>query len=239
MRGDIVVRESKAGSAKRRKAVWIAGISFGLILVICCLSIGFFYTSHIKTPNSTMRFPSDLINHTFYLFHKKIYTPVPIPWKGQIVTEEIPDYIGKPSSDIAKITLDTPLRIFDRKGALLGEAEGDFLYDTEEQMNQIHIYEILDQDRNVIPGIIWAEAENGTGSVAVEIAEPYSGKMCHLNKWEEYALDILLMTEAKNGGWNCQYKLYFGESKYFKNIKEDLSYKFRRNWAFFYHDVFE
>ena len=233
------MRESKAGSAKRRKAVWIAGISFGLILVICCLSIGFFYTSHIRADHFNIGTYSDYIKSTFYLYENKIYAPVSVNVHGTIVLEEIPEYIGVPISSASDMVFAKSFSGYTMKGNMIGHAEGDFLNDTQEKMNQVCFYEILDQQKQPVSGLLWAETEDGKDSLVVEISEPYSGKTRHLNKWEEYALDVVILTEARSGiEWSRQFGSYPGGSKYFKNIKEDLSYKFRRNWAFFYFDIF-
>lgn len=173
------------------------------------------------------------------MYENKIYAPISVNVHGKIVLDEIPEYIGTPISSASDMVFAKPFSGYAMKGKMIGQAEGDFLNDTEDHMNQVFFYEILDQEKQPISGLLWAEAEDGADSLVVAISEPYSGKMLHLNRWEDYALDVVILTEAKCGiEWSRYFGFYPRKSKYFKNIEEDLSYKFGRNWAFFYYDIF-
>ncbi len=120
----------------------------------------------------------------------------------------------------------------------MGKAEGDFLYDTDEAMYDVELYTVLSEDQKPIPEILWVETE-GEPCLAAEIKKPYSRKMLHVDRWDDYAVDVLLTLEAKSHSeWSKQFGTRPGYSKYFNKIDDGRWYHFKRNLYFFYYDIF-
>ncbi len=223
---------------EKHKGMWILGIVI-LVLFAAFLFIGFCYTSCF--PNRRFYLPSSYkyINETFYLYNDKIYAPAPVTWESRIATEEIPYYIGTADAPISEIRFRKPFVGYSLKGELVGQAEADFFYDTDEKMNPVNLYAVLSEDHQVIPGILWAESEAGEDSLVVEISKPYSRKMLHVDQWENYAVNIVLTLEAKSGGiLSRQFGLCPGNSKYFDKVDDGLGFRFKENLYFFYYDIF-
>ena len=230
--------KSKTGTSfMRHKAAWIIGIVV-LILLGALIVIGFCYTSFTKRP-SYLSSSYQYINETFYLYNKKIYAPVTVTWESRIAIEEIPSYIGTPDTQISELRFQKPFVGYSLKGELVGQAEADFLYDTEEKRNPVNLFTVLSEEHQVIPGVLWAESEAGEDSLVVEISKPYSRKMLHVDQWKDYAVNIVLTLEAKSGSiWSRQFGIYSGKSKYFEKVDDGRWFRFKENLYFFYYDIF-
>lgn len=218
------------------KEVFFICISIILILISLLFFIGFFYTSFFV---DGMIYPTNPINKTFYLYENTIYAPVTVTVDSKIAIDEIPYYIGSPYAEISDITFQKPFVGYSLKGELLGQAEADFLYDTEENMNTVNLYTVLSENNEPISGILWAESDAGEDSLVVEIVKPYSRKMLRKSQWKEYAVDLFLTMEAKSGGvWSRQFGIRPGNSVYYEKIDDSTLFRFKENLYFFYYDVF-
>lgn len=230
--------KSKTGTSfTRHKAVWIIGIII-LILLAAFLFIGFCYTSCFSN-RITFLSSHEFMPKTFYLYNKKIYAPVKVTWESRIATEEIPEYIGTPDAEVSEIRFRKPFVGYSLKGELVGQAEADFFYDMDEKMNPVNLFTVLSEDRQVIPGILWAEPEAGEDSLVVEITKPFSRKMLHVDRWKDYAVNAVLTLEAKFGStWSRQFGLAPVNSKYFEKVDDGRWFRFQENLYLFYYDIF-
>lgn len=200
-----------------------------LVTFISIILVGLFYTDYtgFKDSETTVR-----VEETFYLFNGKIYAPVSVTQDGRIDSGNIPYYYGKISDTISGIQFQNdPFADKEAKGEYLGNAEADFLYDTDNAMHMVEFYAVH------MPDILWAESDDAQFLVA-EITKPYSKKMLHPDTLADFATELVVCIEADNNLEMGQDNI-LGTSKYVNSFDQfcNTFFIFKRNLYFFIHDI--